>query len=377
MTGKKFQIIPWVLGVVLIVVSVAGSNSFLDSKDKKTAPPAGPPLQGGVIVLGTVDSDPQPVRVGPPGIGMQVSTVKVFVNDGDEVQVGDPLVQFDDGIFQAKLKQAQADLAAAEEIKAKAEAQKQIHEITLDRQQKAIDQAKEELKTAENAYRISLDKFEAILAAERNLTTGLPIPEAEKQKRRDENVDLIQLEGLVTAVKAKLADESKKLDSLRLNPVDQDVKSAEAQIAGSEAKILEAQTYIDDCLVKARRTGIVEHVFAAPGMTYGPSTRDPLLWLIPTGKRVVRAEVEAEFAYKVADKVGRRVTVFDHSNFSLTYDGVVARVGTAFLPKRTIEDTIVVNPKRVLECLIEVTDPNPPGKPPLRVGQPVRVIFGE
>ena len=116
-------------------------------------------------------------------------------------------------------------------------------------------------------------------------------------------------------------------------------------------------------------------VHAAPGMTFGPSTRTPVLWLLPSGKRVVRAEVEAEFAYKIAEKEGRKVTIYDGSNFTLVYEGTLRRISTGYLPKRSQVDSLTVNPTKVLECTIEVTDPTPPGKPPLRIGQPVRVSF--
>lgn len=382
MTANRWRLIPWALGVGLLAFSLLGANKLLDPEGKgQTAArpaPAGPVLDGGVIVLGTVDSDPQPVRVGPPGVGMQLTAVKVFVADGDAVKEGDPLVQFDDSIFRAKLAQAQAELAAAVEDKAKAEVAKRVHAITVVRQQDAIKQAADELRTAEDALRVGRANFETALNAERVFSeNNRPLTEAEKQERRDKNLELLQAAARVSGLKARLEDERKKLEALQLNPVDADIKRAEAQTAASQGKIQEAQAAVEMCRVKALRAGVVEHVFAAPGMTFGPSTRDPLLWLIPTGRRVVRAEVEAEFAYKVADKTDKAVTVYDHNNFALTYPGVVKRVGTAFLPKRTISDAIVVNQSRVLECLIEVTDPAPSDKPPLRVGQPVRVIFSQ
>lgn len=379
MTANRLRALPWVLGVCLVALSLVGANKLLDPtrSDKTVAPPSGPPLDGGVIVLGTVDSDPPPVRVGPPGVGMQLTATKVFVADGDVVQDGAPLVQFDDSIFQAKLKEAQAGLAAAAEDKAKAEVAKKVHAITLVRQQDAIKQAQDELTTAEEALRLGREKLEKILGIEKDLTTLQPLTEVQKRERREKDLELLQAAARASGQKAKLEDERKKLEALQLDPVDADIKRAEAQVRAMEAKIQEAQAAVNMCQVKALRAGVVEHVFAAPGMTFGPSTREPLLWLIPDGGRVVRAEVEAEFAYKVADKVGARVTVYDHNNFALTYPGVVKRVGTAFLPKRTVSDAIVVNPSRVLECLIEVTGPAPVGKAPLRVGQPVRVSFGQ
>jgi hypothetical protein len=100
--------------------------------------------------------------------------------------------------------------------------------------------------------------------------------------------------------------------------------------------------------------------------------------LIPAGPRVVRAEVEAEFAHRVGqDKLGKTVTIYDHTDPNVVYKGVVKRIGTTFLPKRNYEGGLVPNETKVLEALIEVTDPNPRGMPPLRVGQKVRVNFGK
>ena len=102
---------------------------------------------------------------------------------------------------------------------------------------------------------------------------------------------------------------------------------------------------------------------------------EPVLILVPAGKRIVRAEVQAEFAYKVADTVSKKVTVFDDTNFALTYEGTVRRVATSYLPRRAADVALTVSPTKILEVEIEIADPAPPGKPPLRVGQPVRVSF--
>jgi hypothetical protein len=101
------------------------------------------------------------------------------------------------------------------------------------------------------------------------------------------------------------------------------------------------------------------------------------MYLIPSGPRVVRAEVEAEFAHKIDDFIGKTVTIRAGQNFADTYTGTARRVSGAFLPKRFGGDSLVGNPTRVLECLIEITDPAPAGRPPLRPGQPVRVTFGQ
>ena len=124
---------------------------------------------------------------------------------------------------------------------------------------------------------------------------------------------------------------------------------------------------------KAEVPGTVEQISAGPGATYGPSSRAPVLWLVPTGTRIVRGEVEAEFAYKLADKIGTKVTITDQNNFGLVYDGVIRRVSGSYLPKRSAAEVVTMQTNKVLECVVEVVDPAPAGKPPLRVGQPVRI----
>ena len=176
-------------------------------------------------------------------------------------------------------------------------------------------------------------------------------------------------------MRAKIDGEELKLQGLKLTPVDADVRAATAKIAQFTATVADAQNALDACTLKARVAGVVERIYATPGQTFGPGSRAPVLWIVPAGKRIVRAEVESEFAPRVADKEGTKVSITDSSNFAVTYEGTVRRVGTAFLAKRSQQDALALAPTYVLECVIDVTDPAPPGKPPLRVGQPVRVSF--
>ena len=99
------------------------------------------------------------------------------------------------------------------------------------------------------------------------------------------------------------------------------------------------------------------------------------LHLVPAGKRIIRAEVEAEFVARVANTAGKQVTILDANDFSLRYPGVVRLVGTAFHPKRSQVDGLALHPVQVVECVVDIPDPAPSGRPALRVGQPVRVTF--
>ena len=55
----------------------------------------------------------------------------------------------------------------------------------------------------------------------------------------------------------------------------------------------------------------------------------------------------------------------------------VLHVPGTFLPKRFGGESLIGNDTRVLEAIIEILDPAPPGQPPLRVGQRVRVGLGQ
>lgn len=381
MNASKLRVVPWVFALCVLAGSLAGARLISPGDGSSTGDGGGAakkssgPTTGGVVVLGTVDSDPPPVQLGPPALAGMALVTNVLVVEGQEVKPGTSLVQFDDAIYRARLRQAQAELAAANEDQVKAEAQKQIHAVRIEGQKLAIKNAEADVKDGETTLKVGRDQYDRILGAERNLSTGLALTEAEKQTRRRENIELLKGELGVNQLKAKADAEKKTLAALELAPVASDIRMAAQKAIGIQAKVDEAQAAIDACLRKADVAGVVEQIAAGPGTTFGPATRTPVLWIVPSGPRVVRAEVEAEFAYKVADRAGTRVTIYDHNNFALTYSGTVKRVGTSFLPKRGSADSLSMNPTKVLECLIEVADPAPAGKPPLRVGQPVRVSF--
>ena len=371
----------FVFGVCLLVATVMGANKLLHPDDPSSAAPAAPAkaapgLDGGVIVIGTADSDPPPTMVGPPALAALASVTKVLVKEGDVVKPGDPLVQFDDRIPQAKKKEAEAELAAAEQDAIRAKLATQNNAISTSRQENAVQAARDDLKEAENAYAIALDSANKLADAGFN-PDGTRLSKAQKDEKLKQDLELRKVGNLVVQARHKVTEEQLKLDATKLLPADAETlaKQAEAKVDRLKATVEQAAAAVEECVVRARVGGIVEQVVVTPGVTIGPATRGPLMWIIPTGGRVVRAEVEAEFAARIADKVNKKVTVYDHSNFDLTYEGVVRRLGTAYLTKRSAADSLVGGQSRVLECLIDVPDPTPAGKPPLRVGQPVRVSF--
>ena len=368
----RVRALTWAAAVGTLAVTFVGAAKLLEPPAPLPPPPAG---LVGTTVHGVVDSDPPPIRVGPPAVAGQFPVDKVFVADGQTVRAGDRLVQFDDRTLKAKLKQAEGKLMGAVALADKAKAARKGQAARVDLQQAAIKAAEDLLRNAEEAQRKGKDQLERLLATTNNFRTLQPYTEDEKARERRDNNDLFNAEAALTAIRNQLDAERKKLAVLQANPVEAEVQAAAADAAAARGLVAEAEAADDACLVKARVGGVVEQLDAAPGMTYSPAARTPLLLLVPAGPRLVRAEVDPEFAYRVDGKTGAAVTVTDFTNTALTYPGVVRRVSTTFLPKRTASGPLALDPPKVLECLIDLPDPAPAGKPPLRVNQPVRVIF--
>ena len=372
--NRKLQILPWLAGAALVGVSLLGATKLISAEGESGSnPPPNPAPAGAVTALGTVASDPSESPVGPPAVAGIVNVSKVYVHDGQEVNAGDKLVQFDDSLVLPKVIQAKAGLAQAFEKSAQAEAQIKLHQIKIQGQELMIQTAKKEIARSQTSLELGRDTARR-LAKTYTLPSGQPYSEAQQQAAVDDNLELRKAESELALARAKLAGEQKTLEGLKLVPVESQLREAQDAVAQYQGVLAEAEAAVAAYAVTARLKGAVEQVFAAPGMTYGPSTRVPLLYLVPTGKRIVRAEVEAEFVARVADKTGRPVTVVDANNFSLKYPGTVRRVGSAFFPKRSQADGFSLNTVKVVECIIDLGD-TPAGTPPLLVGQPVRVTF--
>jgi multidrug resistance efflux pump len=339
--------------------------------DTSKAPPAAGGKDVGTVVIGTVDSDPPPARYGLPPVLQSGQVVDVFVKQGDAVKAGDKLYRFNSTIPEAKLTEAEraVDMAKAKADTARGAAAQ--HAKKVDLQKQVVTGHDAQVKLALQAWELG----------EYNLKEGLKaqgIPD-KYEERRKTDVKLFELSAdyeakKVTAAveKAKLAD----LEAAKANQVDKLIAEADAAVKQYEAVVEEARATVEMCTVRARLDGSVERVSVSPGDVMGLGSTAPALILIPAGPRVVRGEIEAEFAHRFGKEwIDRDVTIHDFTDPRLTYPGKVRGIGNAFLPKRANEGAIVQNETRSLEAVIEVIDPAPAGKPPLRFNQKVRVVF--
>jgi HlyD family secretion protein len=102
-----------------------------------------------------------------------------------------------------------------------------------------------------------------------------------------------------------------------------------------------------------------------------PDPRMMPLVFCPKTERIIRAEVEQEFAGGL--RVGQTATITDDATGGGDWTGTVKRIGDWYTHRRSILlEPMQFNDVRTLEVIITVT----PGGKPLRIGQRVRVALG-
>lgn len=367
----------FVVGFGLAVGCLLGARVLTASgsgEDQKTANPAGSGKSTGTVVLGTVDSDPPQIQYGLPPVLQSGTIIRVAVKDGEVVKAGQELYAFDDTIPKGTLTGAQANvkLALAKVDEAKEQAKQHSSKVKLKEQEVAA--AILEMTLQGNHYNLVKNNTERGWRIDKaNITQA----ELDAKLKDDSNVYKANVDYAIAKVKL----ESKEAELAALKTVDPGVmvKQAEAGVDLAKAEEAKAKSAVDLCVVKAKTAGTIEQISISPGSTLGISTRTPAMWLIPNEKRVVRAEIEADFAHRVGkDLEGKEVTVIDHTDPKLTYKGTVVRIGDSFLPKRSAAEGLLGNDTRVLEARIELHElPAGDKRPPLRVGQRVRVNLGQ
>lgn len=97
----------------------------------------------------------------------------------------------------------------------------------------------------------------------------------------------------------------------------------------------------------------------------------PLFMLEPAGKRIVRAEVDEEFADKL--KPGMTATVSLETDTSRTFKARLVRVSEMFGPNQIVGDPTAPSDTRSIVVILEPTDAQHGGQTGLRLGQRVLV----
>jgi multidrug resistance efflux pump len=344
----------WFLGVSVLAASMLCTGWVLytpagnaAAKAAETAAAATSSQVNSVVCFGHVDVEPGVTALYPVQPGR---VAEVLVHEDDSVKAGTVLFRLDDRRAKLLVRQAQEDLKASELQLADARKVPEQQSLKISQQEQAILATQHRLSGARRLLEHNRNLVKKELAASDVVEAG-----AEKVKE----------------LEAAEASEKEKLRELQLADPAVQVERAEADVRAKQARLEEAQYALEECSVKAPVDGKVLRLLIGVGDVLSIQPRHPAVQFCPAGPRIVRAEVEQEFANRMTN--GQAAFVQDDSNSGPGWRGKVVRVSDWYTHRRSmLQEPLQFNDVRTLECIVQLD----PGQPTPRVGQRVRVTLG-
>ena len=267
-----------------------------------------------------------PVSVKVPG-----TVDKVYVQNGDFVEQGTPLLRLDDRSYQLALTNAQAQVKAARAAIAVLE--------------KQVEFAGHEVAAAQDNLALLLYE----LKQKSSVKVKSAVPQIEVKRLQ------FEVQAQENQVLALMANQDR--DRLA-------IKQAQMELVGLEALRDQAQLALEDTVVHAKTAGFVENQFLSAGQEVAPA--QSLFSLIPNGKIFVQANFNETDLASV--RPGDRVSVFPRTYlWEKSFEGVV--VSQPFGVDRQItpplmSEQVVLSENRWLQLpqrlplMIEITNPD-------------------
>lgn len=342
----------WFFGGVIVLASIAGAAWALQATSREangtSAPPPPPSLSAKRAVgFGYVDTPNGMVRIYPSQPG-KVVKIEKREEDG-EIDAGTVLFRMDDTNARAQLEAAKAALAAAEQ---------QVGEI-----RNQMEQLPHKIKAQEFAVEVKKQEIEAA-KIQRDQIQRL----ADKSLADKERLELAKI-AIAGLEKAQAAEEA-KLAALRSINFDASIAKAEQDIKAKKALVDQAQYVLDECTVRTRVKGTVLRTLINENEMLGPNPQMPAVIIAPSGTRIIRAEIEQEYAGRI--KLNQTARIEDDTRVSDIWKGKVIRISDWFTQRRSVlVEPLQFNDVRTLECIIELD----PSTPPLKIGQRMRITL--
>jgi multidrug resistance efflux pump len=344
------------LGTMVLAGSMIGTIWVLHSHAGEGGSPAGGTTasasdfrEESAVCIGHVDMDQGVQGLYPVQLGR---VVEVCVHEDEAVKAGSTLLRLDDRQTRYLFREAEADLRASQFRLAEVRKLPQKHELALAQQQQAVHVAESRLSQA----RLVLERKR--LLQQKNILNAEELVEVQAEQ--------------VKEATAALQAEQDKLHTLQLVDPQIQVGLAEIEVVAKQTRLDEAQHALEECSLKAPAEGKVLRILVGKGEVLGPQPRQPAIQFCPSGPRIVRAEVEQEFAGRVA--LGQLASVQDDSRAGAVWRGKVIRLSDWYTHRRSIlQEPLQFNDVRTLECIIEL---EPHSQTP-RIGQRVRVSLGQ
>jgi multidrug resistance efflux pump len=282
---------------------------------------------------------------------------EVPVKENQTVPAGAVLLRLDDRAARFRVTEARAVLDASLALLAKAEKGSEQHRVRIGEQELALKVARDRTAVAQHtlAARRERQRTEAIGRHRPDPVTSQEVASAVERVNELHNVEKL---------------EEKKLSALQLRDPLIDVVHAKADVDTMRARLLQAEQALGEHVLRAPEAGKVLRVYATPGELLSAQPKKMAVHFCPDRPRVIRAEVEQQFAGRM--QVGLPALVEDDGPAGGTWHGHVMRVADWYTQRRLVnEEQLQLKDVRTLECLIALDT----GQPPLRIGQRVRVTI--
>lgn len=300
-----------------------------------------------VVALGHVDLEHGVTSLSPVQSGR---VAEVLAHENARVEAGAALVRLDDTQARLQVAEAKVGVATAQAQLTTARKLPEQHAAKQDQQRAAVEAAEQRLAAAQ-----------ALLGRKRELVKI-------KQVAAE---DFAAAQNQVKELQAAAQAEAAKLRELQLYDPAVDVRRAELNVAAMQAELDQAQHALDECTLKAPEAGSVLRILVSPGEVISPQTKQTAILFAPNGPRLVRAELDQEFAGRIAE--GQAALIEDDAPSGQRWTGHVRRVADWYHSRRTIlKEPAPPLDVRTVECLIELDS----GQPQPRLGQRMRVTIG-
>ena len=271
------------------------------------------------------------------------------VAEGKDVPEGTVLLQLDDRQARNDLDQAKIALHVSKE--------------RLSEARKLEDKRDRQIKGQEAAVKAAL--LDEQIAKAQSAKVNRLVESGAKGFDEDKAIAQKSAEKAAAAVEAKRIE----LDQIRSMEPGAAIRMAEDDVKSKERLIEKAQLAIDECQIKAPCRGKILRQLVNVGELLGPMSPKPALQFCPSGDRIVRAEVEQDYAERV--KMGQKAAVEDESAAGGKWTGTVIGISDWYTQRRDVRlEPMQFNDVRTLEVIIKLDDK---GTSSLRINQRVRV----
>lgn len=320
----------FILAVIFISGGVLGGRWFIKMKNN--------PSTTELKIYGNID-----IRDANLAFNEQERIARVLVEEGDRVKKGQVLARLQTHRLEAQIQEAEAQIAAQQEVVKRLEAGTRPQEI---------EQARAEVAAAKAIVRNSMLNFERI---SKTSGAGATSQQALDNARAQFDVD-----------QAQLKVKEKALNLALEGPRKEDIAAAKNTLEALKAFLSLLKIRLADMTLISPSPGIIRNRILEPGEMASPN--QPVVTLVLTDPKWVRAYVSEPDLGRI--NLGMKAKILSDSFPDQSFEGWIGFISPVaeFTPK-TVE-TEDLRTKLVYEVRVFVHD----SKDLLRLGMPVTVI---